>query len=76
MGAFSRPWKPFSLSFQAFPDDCTRPDDGRVLTGFTSPCSTLRIMTRGWFVFRRLFRQQTVPARQQTLQRRWDVLED
>lgn len=46
MGAFSRPWKPFSLSFQAFPDDCTRPDDGRVLTGFTSPFSTLQIVMR------------------------------
>lgn len=41
MGAFNRPWKPLDLNFQAFPDICTRPDDGRVLAGFTSPCSTL-----------------------------------
>lgn len=41
MGAFNRPWKPLALSFQAFPDACTRPDGGLVLCGLTSPCSTL-----------------------------------
>lgn len=41
IGAFSLPMKPLFRSFQAFPEACTRPDEGLVLAGFTSPSSTL-----------------------------------
>lgn len=41
MGAFNLAWKPLALSFHALPDACTRPDDGLVLSGLTSPRSTL-----------------------------------